>query len=553
MSVFNVTVKQVPDIINKAGGQAFSLKPKSELITLVLTSFLQDKNYETGKEQLARIKKLCSEISDKKFIAQLAIYARDKFGMRSVSHVLAGEIANTVKNETWTKSFFNKVVVRVDDMSEILSYYFGVADKKGKKHAPIPNSVKKGFAKAFEKFDSYQLAKYKAEAKELKLVDLVNLIHPKPFDKNGVVKIERSVLENILTTLKPESKSYKNLVRTMAQKYEGEGIYPISSLQALTLGLLKSTDTWESKQSKTGQEVAKKAKELKLNEVEKEKLLTEEKADNWKELIETRKIGYFALLRNIRNIAKQAPNLVDKACELLVDEKLINSSRVLPFRFLTVIKEIGKLVNEIDSTILIKFMQALNRAVDLALKNVPTFEGNTLIAIDVSGSMTSAIKSNKDNDNTISCAEIAGLFGVTLAKANQNSNVVLFDNSATHYIVNPNDSILTNLKNINFRGGGTTFSSIFRVLKKGYDRIIILSDMQSWNDSQFKDTFKSYKSKFDCNPFIFSVDLQGYGSSVFPESKVALLTGFSEKMFETMKNLEQDKNALIKEIESIEI
>jgi len=271
MSRFNATIqKQKLDTENLAGGQAYSMSPKLELITLVMTSFLKDKFYESANEQVTRIQKLCNEIDDKKFIAKLAIYARTKGNMRSVSHLLAGEVAKVVKGEIYTKNFFNKVVVRVDDMTEIMAYYLASqkANKKNKKR-PIPNSMKKGFAKAFNKFDSYQLAKYRGEGKGLKLIDLVNLIHPKPVEKNGFVEIQRIEYA-------------KALIPTASEHIFPDGELPtdiikISSLEALTRGLLKNTDTWESKQSKTGQEVSKKAKELNLNNEEKEKLLIKKK------------------------------------------------------------------------------------------------------------------------------------------------------------------------------------------------------------------------------------------------------------------------------------
>lgn len=80
-------------------------------------------------------------------------------------------------------------------------------------------------------------------------------------------------------------------------------------------------DTWESKLTKAGQNAE--------NELEKETL----KADAWTELIETRKIGDFALLRNLRNIMELANDTVlDKALDLLINEKLIRNSLVLfPF------------------------------------------------------------------------------------------------------------------------------------------------------------------------------------------------------------------------------
>jgi hypothetical protein len=78
--------------------------------------------------------------------------------------------------------------------------------------------------------------------------------------------------------------------------------------------------------------------------------------------------------------------------------------------------------------------------------------------------------------------------------------------------------------------------------------------MQGWiGGNSPVENFEIYKKKYNCNPFIYSFDLQGYGTLQFPESKVFCLTGFSEKIFDIMKLLEQDKNALINEIEKIEI
>ena len=50
-----------------------------------------------------------SNISDKKFPAKAAIYARNEFGMRSISHVVAGELAKRVRGEPWATQFFNKL------------------------------------------------------------------------------------------------------------------------------------------------------------------------------------------------------------------------------------------------------------------------------------------------------------------------------------------------------------------------------------------------------------------------------------------------------------
>jgi len=64
---------------------------------------------------------------------------------------------------------------------------------------------------------------------------------------------------------------------------------------------------------------------------------------------------------------------------------------------------------------------------------------------------------------------------------------------------------------------------------------------------------QAHKQKFACDPRIFSFDLNGHGTLQFPESKVYALAGFSDAVLATMKSLERDPQALIHEIEALEL
>lgn len=474
MSRFNETSTGTKTV-NKAGGEAYTMSPELELVSLLITSFANDKFYESADQQFDRLSKLISA-NDKLFVAKAGIYARTKFGMRSISHVLASELAKHVSNTPWAKKFYENIIYRPDDMMEILSYH----SSKGQK---LSGAMKKGFALAFNKFDGYQLAKYRGESKKFKLVDVANLVHPKPVDKNEI------------------------------------------AIKQLIDGTLKSTETWESKLTQSGQ-VAKTDKE-------KEEL----KANAWKDLILEKKIGYFALLRNLRNILEQAPDVVDQACEMLTDEKLIKKSLVLPFRFTTALDEISKLsTNKVRNVVV-----AISKAIEISLSNVPVFDGKTLIALDQSGSMMGRP------------AQIGSLFAAILYKTND-SDFIVFSNDSNYVTPNPLDSVSSIVNSIGFRNGGTNFSSIFEKANKRYDRIIILSDMQSWM-GYYAPTraFSSYKNITGADPHIYSFDLNGYGSMQFPERNVYSIAGFSDKVFDIMKLLESDKNALINEIKKIEI
>ncbi|MFA7407370.1 MAG: hypothetical protein WCY93_05965 [Anaerolineaceae bacterium] len=78
--------------------------------------------------------------------------------------------------------------------------------------------------------------------------------------------------------------------------------------------------------------------------------------------------------------------------------------------------------------------------------------------------------------------------------------------------------------------------------------------MQGWigRDAPTK-AFNAYKERTKADPVVFSFDLQGYGTLLFPKRNVYAIAGFSDKVFDIMKLLESDKKALLHEIEKIEL
>lgn len=460
---------------NLAGGSAHSESPELELISILLTSFVHDKFYKSASGEMARVKELVKSIKDKKFAAKAALYARIDCGMRSISHVVAAEIAAHAKGETWTKDFFQKIVKRPDDMTEILACYRGQYGKA------IPNCMKKGFRARIESLDDYTAGKYQMGNKSLKLVDLVNLLHPKA----------------------------------------------TPTITKLMTGKLKSVDTWEVELSAAGQKAGE------------EQSLESLKAEAWGKLIASRKLGYFALVRNLRAIMMTASNHLPAALAMLVDPELIKRSKVLPFQFMTAVEAI----NSSGGLWLQDVLKALNTAIEISLSNIPELPGRTCIAIDVSGSMSGRP------------LEIATLFGAALYKK-INCDLLLFSDKAG-FVTLPNfDSVITitdQLRKLARQlSGGTSFPLIF-AHDRPYDRLIILSDMQAWGNVSTKGAFSGWKRKTGSDPKVFSFDLAGQGTLQFPQRNCYALAGWSDKVFDVMKLLESDKNALISMINAIAI
>ena len=469
MAKFNETKKE--DVRNIAGGKAYKESNEMQLASLLLTSFGDDKYYQKENEIYQQLERLIG-VCDKEFVAKAIIYARKQFGMRTITHIASSMLANYIGGNDWGKRFYDKVVNRVDDMTEIVACHLSRKQK-------LTNAMKKGFASALGRFDDYQLAKYKGEGKAVKLVDIVNMCHPVQTEKNN------------------------------------------NAIEKLVKGELKSFDTWESELSAGGNDI-------------------EAKKSVWNKLLDEQKLGYFALLRNLRNIIQlNDETLKNKALNALLNESAIRKSLVLPFRFSTAYDEMAKI--DTDA------MRAVSRACEIACSNVPKLEGKTLVALDVSGSMSNCRVS-----------DIASLFTAVLLKSNDCDLITFADDS--HYrMVNPDDSVMTIKNAIKYACGGTNFESVFRVANKKYDRVILLSDMQAWIQDCWiakspKAAYERYKREFDApNCKFYSIDLAGYGTLQMPQQDVYCLAGFSEKIFDLMKHFECDKNALITAINSVEL
>lgn len=482
MSKFNQkTVAAVATATNYAGGQAYQYSPEMELVSILLTSFVNDDYYRSANDTLARVQSLLANV-DPLFAAKAAVYGRTKYGMRSISHAMASDIAKHLSGQPWAKDFYNAIIYRPDDMLEIISYHKA---KNGK----IPASMKKGFAAAFEKFDGYQLGKYRGEGKDVKLIDVVNLVHPIPVEKNA------------------------------------------AALKELIVGKLKSTETWEAKLSSAGSNA-------------------EAKNQAWGDLIKGKKLGYLALLRNLKNICEQAPDVLNEALESLTNEGFIKASLIFPFQYLVAYKQFAG-VNSKEARLI---ADALSRAIDISCQNVKAlnFDGNTLVAVDNSGSMDSTVSSSQHMKK----AELGALFGVVLAKA-INADIMEFGDRARYISYGLSEHSMkfaADFTHQNRVGHGTNFHSIFEMATKKYNRILIFSDMQGWVGHYApKVAFQAYRKKFDANPFIYSFDLAGLGTLQFPEDKVFALAGFSDKILKTMGMLETDRNALFNEINAVEL
>ena len=182
MSKFNTIVKDGSQILNHEGAEANKLSPEMELYTAVVTSSLSNKLYETAEEQINRMSALISKC-DHKFVAQLAVYARTEMNLRSIPLFLIVELAKIHSGDNLVSRTIEKVVLRADEIMELLICYQWRNKNEGvKKLARLSHQVQVGLQQAFNRFDEYQFAKYNRDNLEVKLRDALFLVHPKAKD-----------------------------------------------------------------------------------------------------------------------------------------------------------------------------------------------------------------------------------------------------------------------------------------------------------------------------------------------------------------------------------
>src|SRR5580658_1485867 len=181
---------EVPLIHTHEGGRATPSDAFHQLKRSVLTCLLwEDVFYEKGSEIAKRIAALVAT-NKPNDVAALACEAREAMQLRHAPLFLVRELARRKGAGPLVAESLERVIQRADELSEFVALYW-----KEKKQ-PLSAGVKRGLARAFTKFDAYQLAKYDREA-VVKLRDVLFLCHAKPKDE-AQAAIWKKLVENTL-------------------------------------------------------------------------------------------------------------------------------------------------------------------------------------------------------------------------------------------------------------------------------------------------------------------------------------------------------------------
>jgi len=376
-----------PPVHTHEGAVADRSTALAKLQRAVASCMLWEKTfYEDGVSIADRIESYVKEV-DSEHVALIAIQARTEHHLRHVPLLLAVGLAR--KGYKGTADVLFNIIQRADELAEFLSIYW----KDGK--CPLSAQVKKGLARAFVKFDAYQLAKYNRDS-AIKLRDVLFLCHAKPKDED-------------------QAAVWKQLV---------DGTLPVP-------------DTWETNLSAGG-----------------------DKVETFTRLLKENKLGYMALLRNLRNMDEVDPNLINDA--LL---KGAANGKALPFRFISALKAAPK------------HLMYLDEAMQLSMGAMERIPGNTVICVDCSGSMSGGFGVK----TTVVPRDAAAGIAILCRGLMDSCRIIGFGTSSQEIPAYPGLAIADKLSNFGDTvGHGTNIGlAVQHANRIGYDRLIVITDMQS--------------------------------------------------------------------------
>jgi len=486
------SVQDRPDAtVNEEGGLAFAMQPKMELYTRVATALVgEPKFYDATAQGDDEIRRLIGVVAkeDPQFVLDLAVYARRELYLRTIPLVLLVEACRYPETRTFVRSTVPKVVTRADQLTELVATWkkaFGDIGNHAKA-GMMSNALKRGLADAFDNFGAYGFAKYDRDG-EVKLRDVLRITHPKP------KMPERAAL-------------YKQVLeRTLTPPY-----------------------TWEVTISTKGST-----------------------KENWEAAIPN--MGYMALLRNLRNFIQKGVDLTP-VLKVLTDPEAVRKSKQFPFRFFSAYREIQSVTQSAE------VLDALETAMRLSVVNVPRLAGTTFLSSDNSHSMDANVSAK----SSVSMKDVANVLQALSTHICDKAITSVFAEDFAVVPTMKSGSLLQAVERYRATDVGmatNAFLAIDYLTENGIsvDRIVIFSDMQCYDSevtSRFASMYSSvgargnslaesyhrYVSKIGKTPYLYSIDLAGYGTAQFPEGGVCMLAGWSDRVLGFFDAYEKTKD-----------
>lgn len=485
---------------NRSGYVAYVLDDKTRLVTMALTTMLGEPKYygDTTDDMIKLAESLC-ERGEGEFVAKLAVWARTKGNLRSVSHALVSVVGykcygDPTRSDVYvpTRDAVRRIAsMRGDDGTEIEATYLAMYGK------PLNNSVRRGVRDAQHQMSAFSIAKYQSKSRDLKLRDSLRIGHPVPRDAE-------------------------------ASEAMGECV-------AGTLGMPKG---WETELSERGN-----TKEV------------------WDELIRENRLGIFAQLRNLRNMI-QAGADIDPVLDTFRSEEAVRKSRLLPFRYLSAYQELrnaGLATTKVAQALDTAMGLACANVDRLPGRTAVMIDTSGSMGYSISSKSVSTCRdiaavlgamATRISDDAWVCgfdwdAKVIPMTGTS----------VLSDMSMV-----PASGGATNMGAAFGLLARSGFDADRVVILSDNECNVSGGSGYGWNGryveygrKAIQSRLEQYRRKVGHDVWCHAIDLQGYGTSQFIGPKTSVMAGWSEQVLRFVALAEQGFGGLVDEIEAMQL
>ncbi len=471
--------------VNVEQAAAYQLSPQHRLAQYAATGCLNDTYYANAETHLDTVLELAKEV-DARFIAQTAIYCRERGYMKDMPALLAAILAARGAAE------LTPVFDRVIDSGKMLRNFVqivrsGAAGRKSLGTRP-KKLVQKWLNTASEK------ALLAAVGKAPSLADVVKMVHPKP------AQVWREAFFAWLIGKPHNADALPPIVKAF-EAYQRDRSQPLPEVPFQMLTALDLS------------------------------------AEAWAQI--ARQGGWQMVRMNLNTFARHGvyalPGMVEAIAAKLCDANAIAKAKVFPYQLMSAYRSATQ-----DVPLAIR--EALQDALEIALANVPQIEGRVVVCPDVSGSMGSPVTGYRGSASTaVRCIDVAALVAAAMLRKNAATTVLPFENAVVEINLNPRDTVMTNAQKLaSIGGGGTNCSAPLAMLnkKKAHaDLVVFVSDNQSWVDATRHGataTMREWKvfKKRNRNAKLVCIDIAPYGTTQAAECHDVLnIGGFSDDVF----------------------
>lgn len=512
----NVSTKRHPvaDMVNLAGGRAYTASAEHDLCQYAVTGCLNGTYYANAEEQLETVKGLIEKVNPV-MVAKVAVYAHEVGKMKDMpAFLLAVLVSRGPEGVALAGRIFNRVITNAKMLCNFVQIVrSGVTGRKS-----FGTAVKRMIQNWLVEKTGDQLYFDSVGHANPSLADIVKMVHPKP-----TTKVQNAMFGYIL------GKEYvaKNLPDTVRQleKFKKDNTEELPNVPFRVLTNYNLTP------------------------------------EHWKQIAADMKWNTLRMNLNMlqRNGVFADSELTAKLAKKLANKEEVQRCNVFPYQLLTAYQN--------TKDVPVKISNALQDALEYATENVPSFDRKVAVCVDTSGSMTQAITGNRGSVTSVtSCVDVAGLIAACILRKNDESVVIPFDTCARAVPggYNARDSVMTNAKKFAMRGGGTACSVALQRLNvdtwRG-DLVIYVSDNESWADFNLRGYDTAMNAEWikfkQRNPKakLVLIDLVPQQGLQVKDSKDVLnIGGFSDNVFQVIKNfVDGDGDHFVDVVNKVEI